>query len=554
MTNWVLKGHPRFAGRKGPLVLAVLDGVGVGAGDAADAVKLAATPMLDRLWAPGQSCTLRAHGTAVGLPSDDDMGNSEVGHNAMGCGRVYDQGALLVARAIASGSLFGGAMWHEVVASCRRNDAPLHYLGLLSDGNVHSHIDHLLAMLRRAAQDGVRRQLVHVLLDGRDVSTRSALGYIDALDRVLAEISAAPDREAAIASGGGRMLVTMDRYNADWSIVERGWNAHVHGQARPFASARQAVETFYAEDAARDDQTLPAFVVVRGDRPVGPIADGAAVVCFNFRGDRVIEISRAFDDDELTTFDRGRRPDVFYVGMMEYDGDLHIPRRYLVDPPDIDRTMGEYLVRNHIPQLAISETQKYGHVTYFWNGNRSGMFDAALEAYVEIASDRVLFSTRPEMKAAEITDRLIAELRTGRFRFARVNYANGDMVGHTGDLAATVRAVETVDAELARLARAVEDLDGILVVTADHGNADEMYQRDGAGAILRGADGRPMVKTSHTLNPVPFMIHDPRGAGAYEIDPARARGAGVANVTATCLELLGFVPPADVVPSLLRFR
>jgi 2,3-bisphosphoglycerate-independent phosphoglycerate mutase len=276
---------------------------------------------------------------------------------------------------------------------------------------------------------------------------------------------------------------------------------------------------------------------------------------FNFRGDRAIEISRAFDDAELATFDRVRRPEVLYAGMMEYDGDQHIPRHYLVSPPEIDHPMGELLAENHVSQLAISETQKYGHVTYFWNGNRSGMFDSGSETYIEIPSDRVPFEQRPWMKAAEITDALITELRTGKHRFARVNYANGDMVGHTGSFDATVVAVETVDLQLARLLRVIDELQGVLVVTADHGNADEMFQRDKAGKVLRDKKtGQPVVKTSHTLNAVPFLIHDPTRSDRYELDPARTASAGIANVTATCIELLGFVPPDDLEPSLLRFR
>jgi 2,3-bisphosphoglycerate-independent phosphoglycerate mutase len=283
--------------------------------------------------------------------------------------------------------------------------------------------------------------------------------------------------------------------------------------------------------------------------------DGDACVLFNFRGDRAIEISRAFDDAVFDHFDRVRRPDVWFAGMMEYDGDLHIPKRYLVQPPAIAHPMGEMLAEAHVSQLAISETQKYGHVTYFWNGNRSGMFDDGTETYVEIPSDGVPFDQRPWMKAAEITDRLCAELRTGKHRFARVNYANGDMVGHTGSFDATVVAVETVDLQLARLTACVEQLGGILVVTADHGNADEMFQRDKAGRVQRDArTGVPVVKTSHTLNPVPFLIHDPSRGDRYEIDPDRVRTAGIANVTATCLELLGYVPPVDLEPSLIRFR
>ena len=275
---------------------------------------------------------------------------------------------------------------------------------------------------------------------------------------------------------------------------------------------------------------------------------------FNFRGDRAIEISRAFDDDAFDKFDRVRHPDVLYAGMMEYDGDLHIPKHSLVAPPEIEHPMGEILADAKVSQLAISETQKYGHVTYFWNGNRSGMFDDGTETYIEVPSDRVPFDQRPWMKAAEITDRLIAELRTGKHRFARVNYANGDMVGHTGSFDATVVAVEAVDLELARLTKVVEELGGILVVTADHGNADEMYQRDKRGQVQRDAGGRPVIKTSHTLNRVPFFIHDPMRGDRYDLDPARVADAGIANVTATCIELLGFVPPDDLKSSLLRFR
>src|SRR5262249_12704306 len=325
---------------------------------------------------------------------------------------------------------------------------------------------------------------------------------------------------ARIASGGGRMYVTMDRYEADWRIVERGWRAHVLGDARRFTSAMQAIESFRAEQPGILDQDLPPFVVADGDRPVAPIADGDAVIMFNFRGDRAIEISRAFDDAGFDKFDRVRVPDVLYAGMMEYDGDLHVPKHYLVEPPAIDHTMGELLAQNRVPQLAISETQKYGHVTTFWNGNRSGMFDQGVETYVEIPSDLVPFEQRPWMKAAEITDRVLQELRTGRHRFVRINYANGDMVGHTGSFDATVVAVETVDLQLAGLVQAVEQAEGILVVTADHGNADEMYMRDKQGRVQRRKeDGRPVIRTSHSLNPVPFVIYDPARADRYEIDP-----------------------------------
>lgn len=552
--SFPLVPHRSFRGVQGPVVLAILDGVGVGAGDEGDAVHIAPTPTLDELWAPGLRATLKAHGTAVGLPSDGDMGNSEVGHNAMGAGRIYDQGARRVNKAIASGEIFEGPVWGEMIERCRSGGGAFHFIGLLSDGNVHSHLDHLEALVRRAAAEGAPRIYVHALLDGRDVPSQSALQYIDRVEAVLAEISAGGECDAAIASGGGRMLVTMDRYEADWSVVERGWRAHVHGDARPFPSARAAVEALRDENPGVSDQQLPAFVIARDSEPVGPIRDGDSVACFNFRGDRAIELSRAFDEAELTAFDRGRIPDVYYAGMMEYDGDLKIPSRYLVAPPWIDRTMGEYLARNGVSQLAIAETQKFGHVTYFWNGNRSGKFDEALETYIEIPSERAPFEERPWMKAAEITDALIERLERDRPRFVRLNFANGDMVGHTGAHQATMVAMSAIDLQLARLRRALDRLGGALVVTADHGNADEMYQRDKEGRVQRDPDtGAPVVKTSHTLSPVPFMIHDAAAAGAYEIDPERAERAGIANVAATCFELLGFEPPEDYEPSILRF-
>lgn len=538
MTDLHLAPLPGYHPFPGPVVLVIMDGVGLGKRDESDGVYMANTPVLDSLLA-GPLCTqLKAHGKAVGLPSDEDMGNSEVGHNALGAGRVFAQGAQLVNEAIASGSIFGGAAWKQVVARGTAGGT-VHFIGLLSDGNVHSHIRHLFALLDRCAADGVKRVRIHPLLDGRDVGEKSALTYIDALEAHLAGLNAG-GRDYRIASGGGRMVTTMDRYNANWSVVERGWKAHVLGIGRPFPSAREAVETYYREDPKATDQYLDSFVVAANGKPVGTIEDGDAVVFFNFRGDRAIEISRAFEEPGLSEFDRVRVPAVFYAGMMQYDGDAHIPSQFLVEPPAIDRTVSQYLCAEHVGSFAISETQKFGHVTYFWNGNNSGYVDAALEEYVEIPSDKVMFDERPWMKSAEITDAVIAAIRSGRFSFLRMNYANGDMVGHTGHVNAIRVAVESVDLALERLLPVVQAAKGVLVVTADHGNADCMFTEK---------KGRREPMVAHTLNPVPFIVKDFSGANRLSLADVPSRG--LSNVAATLLALLGFQKPDDYDPSLV---
>jgi 2,3-bisphosphoglycerate-independent phosphoglycerate mutase len=543
MTVTTLSAHPTRRAPEGPVVAIVMDGVGLGLGDLGDAVSQAHTPNLDVLRALPSFTSLLAHGTAVGMPSDADMGNSEVGHNALGAGRILDQGAKLVNEAIATGAMFIGAAWRDAVNTVLGSGEPLHFIGLLSDGNVHSHIEHLIAMLQRAATEGVKKARVHALVDGRDVPGRSALLYVDRLEAALAELST-DGRDYRIASGGGRMVVTMDRYEADWNIVARGWAIHVRGEGRRFPNARVAITTLYNETGL-DDQNLPGFVIADEQGPIGPIRDGASVLFFNFRGDRALEITRAFDQDVFTGFDRGVRPRVFYAGMTQYDGDLRLPARYLVSPPVIEGTMGELLAYSGASQLAISETHKFGHVTYFWNGNRSEPFDAQLEKYVEIPSDLAPLEQRPWMKAAEITDRLIAELDQMHPRFVRVNFANGDMVGHTGDLNATILAVEAVDLCIGRILAALRVRKGVAVITADHGNADQMFDMRPDGAL--------QIRTSHTLNRVPFAIIDPRepGGGPRLAPPP---SAGLSNVAATCLELLGFSAPEHYRGSLLASR
>jgi 2,3-bisphosphoglycerate-independent phosphoglycerate mutase len=406
-------------------------------------------------------------------------------------------------------------------------------------------------MLERAAKvEGIGKARIHILLDGRDVGETSALDYVDPFEAFLAELNKG-GVDYRIASGGGRQVITMDRYGANWDMVRLGWEIHVRGEGRQFSSAREAIETLRKETRAID-QDLPPFVIARDGKPLGPINDGDSVIYFNFRGDRALEITAAFEEDNFDKFDRGRRPEVCYAGMMEYDGDLHIPKQYLVSPPSIDRTLGEYLVASGVKQLAISETQKYGHVTYFFNGNKLGKFSGEFEDYVEIKSDVVPFEQRPWMKCAEITDKVIEAIEGGAYDFIRLNFPNGDMVGHTGIYEAVICGLEAVDLCLGRIMQALRKAGGVLVITADHGNSDDMFEHDKkSGKVLTKEDGTPRAKTAHSLNPVPCIIYDPESGGEYSA--ALKDGLGISSLAATSIELLGFLPPEDYDPSVLSF-
>ncbi|GHU06150.1 putative 2,3-bisphosphoglycerate-independent phosphoglycerate mutase [Betaproteobacteria bacterium] len=543
-----------FAGIKGPVVTIVMDGYGLSKTEVGSAIAAARKPKLDRLFANYPNIRLHAHGTAVGMPSDDDMGNSEVGHNAIGAGQVYSQGAALVADAIASGAIWQGEAWRQIVAGAKAEaggePGALHFIGLFSDGNVHSHIGHLKAMVLRAREEGVKTVRVHILLDGRDVPETSALEYIEPFEAFLAEASVG-GFDARIASGGGRMTITMDRYEANWSMVEKGWATHVLGQGDPFASASEAVKALRVKFPGKIDQDLPPFVIAKEGKPVGTVEDGDAVVFFNFRGDRAIEITLAFEQADFSKFDRVRVPKVTYAGMLQYDGDLKLPKRFLVPPPAIQDTMGEWFARTGITQFACSETQKYGHVTYFWNGNRSGKFDG--ETYQEVPSDVVPFEQRPWMKAAEIADAMIEALNSGKYRTLRCNFANGDMVGHTGNFRAATMAVEAVDLSIGRILPVIDALGGVALITADHGNADEMYEIDKkTKQPAVNKDGSFKAKTAHTLNPVPLILYDNVSGGKLGLK--QTEQAGLANIAATIANLLGFEKHAKWNESLLEIK
>jgi 2,3-bisphosphoglycerate-independent phosphoglycerate mutase len=534
MENLMLKKNLDFAGLKGPVVTIVMDGYGFNPSGEGNAIAAACKPTLDRLLANYSNVLLKAHGRAVGMPTDEDMGNSEVGHNAIGAGQVYNQGAALVADSIQSGEIFARDAWKEIVGNVRGKNTVLHFIGLFSDGNVHSNIAHLKAMVAQSKQEGLKKVRIHILLDGRDVPETSALDYVLPFEQFLSELRS-EDFDVCIASGGGRMQITMDRYNANWKMVEAGWKTHVLGEGRLFESAANAIETLRGETKAID-QDLPPFVIAKDGAPVGPIVDGDSVVFFNFRGDRAIEITRAFEEENFAEFDRVRFPKVCYAGMLQYDGDLKLPNRFLVPPPAIKNTSGEWFSQAGIKQFACSETQKFGHVTYFWNGNRSSKFDG--ETYLEIPSDVVPFEQRPWMKAAEVTDAMIEALKSGKYQTLRCNYPNGDMVGHTGSFRAATMAIEAVDLGLSRLLPVIDALGGVALITADHGNADEMYEIDKKTGLPKvNKDGSFKAKTSHTLNKVPCILYDNVSGGKLAL---REGDWGLSNLAATTANLLGF--------------
>ena len=547
MTDLHLSKHPSIPAANGPVVLIIIDGVGIGARDEFDAFHQARTPVLEAMFAAGEYRTLLAHGTAVGLPTDGDLGGSEVGHNTMGAGRIIDQGPKLVDNAFADGSVFS-EHWNNVISNIGAGGA-LHLVGLLSDGGIHSSDRHIHQMIERAQSEGVQRLYVHVLLDGRDVPDKTGHQYISMLESVLVQHSDA-GMDYRIVSVGGRMVSVMDRYNANWSVVETGWNAMVHGRGPQFKTAIEGLTHYRDKIEDLSDQYVPAYLVVKGDEPI-TISDGDGVILANFRGDRAIELCAAFEGKkDFAKFDRGRVPVVSFAGMMLYDGDLGIPAQYLVKPPRTSGCLSEYLAANGVGQFACAETQKYGHVTYFWNGNRSGTFDAELEEYVEILSDVCPFEQRPWMKSAETADALIEAISSNKHRFLRVNFAGGDMVGHSGLMEPTIVALESIDLSVGRVLKVIKEAKGCVVLIADHGNAEDMVERDKTGQALLDDSGAPRRRTAHSLNPVPFCILDYAKRGFTMRDDLE--NGGLANLAPTILELLGFATPKEYTDSLIE--
>ncbi len=541
-----------FTGQK-PTLLIVMDGWGIGSGGPEDAVARAETPVFDRLWADCAHTTLMTHGPYVGLPAAKDLGGSEVGHLTMGAGQILDQGPTRINKAIADGSFYESEALQQVVSCCRKGGT-LHLLGLLSDGNIHSHINHFIALADFAFEKGIRRLRLHALLDGRDVGIQTAEKYVARIEEAFAYINAQEGFSYALASGGGREQVIMDR-DHNWCKVEEGWNAMVYGESpNRFRSVPDAIQHFREENPGIVDQDIPGFVIVDGDdKPVGMVEDGDAVVMVNFRGDRAIEITEAFCLDRFDGFDRGgengRGPGVTYAGMMVYDEDRNLPELQLMGPTKVARPFGKRILELGIRQFRLTETQKYPHVTFFFNGGYRGPLDASMEDYILIPSDKnVTFSDRPQMKAGEIADKAVELIESGEYGFGLINFANADMVGHCGHMEPAVAAIEAVDRAVGRIIEALEKVGGNALITADHGNAEEMQV---------AAVGGHEPSTKHSVNPVPCILFDPAYDGSYCLREAEDSAdvqhiPGLSHVAATLFEMMDRIPPEELQPSLIK--
>ena len=506
----------------GPVVLAILDGVGLAPSGPGNAVSVARTDFLARASQDYLHLALDASGEAVGLVPGQ-MGNSEVGHNVIGSGQIIKQGIARINEAFETGEVFKSDAWQMAIRRLTLENTTLHFAGIFSNGGVHSHIGHLEKMIAAACMEGVSRIRLHAVFDGRDVAPQSEPKFIEWFENLAEKF---PQVDIKIADGGGRMKVTADRYENDWQMVKRGFDMMVKGEADYyFESAKEGVIKLREDNPDLQDQDLPGFVVVTEDGyPVGKIEKGDVVIYFDFRADRAVEISQALTQVDFPYFNRGDfDPEkIYFVGMTEYNIDQHIPKRYLVSPVEIKQTLHEFLGEKSVSQLAVSETVKFGHITYYFDGN--SYEKAASEEFIKIESYEDAFDEKPEMRSVEITDAVLDNLE--KYKFVRINYPGGDMVGHTANIDATVKAIEAVDQSLAKIAEKVDKLGGVLVIIADHGNAEELLDEEGH------------KKTSHTTNKVPCIFYDnTKNRSKYRL--ADLENPGLANIAATVATLLG---------------
>ncbi len=495
-----------------PVALVIMDGFGIAPPGPGNAVSLARTPNLDRLFREHPWTTLEASGLPVGLPAGQ-MGNSEVGHLNMGAGRVVYQELTRIDRAIADGSLRENPVLLDVFDGAVTEGGAVHFMGLVSDGGVHSHQEHLYALVRLAAERGAERVYVHAFLDGRDVPPSSGLAYVERLEAALGEIGV-----GVVATVMGRYYA-MDRDNR-WERVERAWRAIALGEGAASSSATEAIAASYGAGVT-DEFVVPA-VVMRDGAPLHALAPGDALVFFNFRPDRAREITRAFVDPAFNGFERSAVPAVRFVCLTEYDP--AIPAR-VAFPKDLPCcVLADVVADSGLRQLHIAETEKYAHVTFFFNGGVEP--PKAGETRILVPSPKVpTYDLQPEMSAPEVTERLVASIGAGEADLYIANYANCDMVGHTGVLAAAVAAVEAVDTGVGAVADAIARRGGSLVITADHGNAERMTDPDGGGAF-----------TAHTLSPVPCVCV------ADGVTGLRDDGV-LSDIAPTLCELLGLAIP-----------
>ncbi len=498
--------------------LIIFDGWGLREAREANAILAARTPVMNRLWATQAHCAIEASGEAVGL-APGVMGNSEVGHLTIGAGRVIYQDVMRITKAIETGAFFRNEALLDACRAAAKSGRTLHIWGLLSDGSVHSHIGHLLALLELAARERVENIAVHAALDGRDKPPRSALPFIDRLEAKLKELG-----RGRIATVSGRYFA-MDR-DQRWDRVERAWRAIALGEGRSAPSARAAVEASYAEDQG-DEFVAPTVIGA-----ARPIADGDQAICFNFRADRARELTAALTQADFAGFARPRFPRIGYVCMSEYDRKLNLPLAF--GPEEVRNTLAEVLARAGIRNLRIAETEKYAHVTYFLNGGVEQPFP--LEERILIASSKVAtYDLEPTMQALAIARRAATEIASGRFGAVVMNFANPDMVGHTGKMAATVTAVETSDTALGMVLDAIDRAGGVALITADHGNAEFMADP---------ATGQP--HTAHTTNPVPLILYDASFRGRLK------EHGTLADVAPTFLGMLELGQPIEMTGRDLR--
>ncbi|ADG06818.1 2,3-bisphosphoglycerate-independent phosphoglycerate mutase [Kyrpidia tusciae] len=502
--------------RPRPVALIILDGFGLREEREGNAVAQARKPNFDRYWKEYPHTQLQASGEAVGLPAGQ-MGNSEVGHLNLGAGRVVYQDLTRVSKAIREGDFFRNPALLGAMRHVKERDSRLHLAGLLSDGGVHSHIEHLFALLEMARREGAGRVFVHAFLDGRDVLPESARVYVRQLMDRMRELGV-----GRIATLSGRYYA-MDR-DRRWERTAKAYRAMVYGEGETYTDPLEALEASFRRGVT-DEFVVPMVMVDEAGRPVGSVEDGDAVIVFNFRPDRVVQISRAFTEKDFQEFDRGPQPPVVdYVGMTQYSEAIRAEVAF--GPESLTDTLGEILERHGMRQLRIAETEKYRHVTSFFSGGREEPFEG--EDRVLIPSPKVAtYDQKPEMSAYEVADAAVERIRTGTLDVVVLNFANPDMVGHTGDLQAAIRAVEAVDECLGRVVEAVLAQGGVALITADHGNADVMIDPETGGPC-----------TTHTTNPVPFIVTKP-GVHLRE-------GGVLADIAPTMLDLLGLEKPKDM--------